>query len=352
MTGGNQPLFDTASKLFADLFTPPVLARAEAGEWLAAEWQQLEKLGLPRALIPEPLGGFGIDPVDALALVRIGGAHALPLPLAETMMAGWLLAHAGLPVPEGVLTVGAASSPLLTVEPEGTAWRLRGCVARVPWGARADALAVAVEAGRRIFVVLLAQGQWQAGRGTNLAGEPRDDLSFDIAVGGESVRELPPQFGLGVPRLLGAAMRSLSIAGALESVLSLAVQYAGERVQFGRPIGKFQAIQQNLAVLAGEAAAAGGAAGLAAEAVANGMKPLPIAAAKVRAGEAAGIGAAIAHQVHGAIGFTRDHRLHFFTTRLWSWRDEYGNEAEWSRFLGRQALAAGREGYWPLITTL
>ncbi len=97
-------------------------------------------------------------------------------------------------------------------------------------------------------------------------------------------------------------------------------------------------------MLAGQAAAAEAAAGMAAEAVDDTIRLLPIAAAKARCGEAAGIGAAIAHQVHGAIGFTHEHSLHFLTKRLWSWRDEFGNEAEWNQFTGRHMAKAGPLG--------
>ena len=145
-------------------------------------------------------------------------------------------------------------------------------------------------------------------------------------------------------------MRSAQMAGALQSVLETSVQYARERVQFGRPIGRFQAIQQNLAVLAGQAAAATAAAEAAIEAAAQGLDSFAIAAAKIRAGEAAGIGAAIAHQVHGAIGFTQEHRLHYATRRLWSWRDEFGNEAWWARRLGGEVAAAGADRLWQGIT--
>jgi alkylation response protein AidB-like acyl-CoA dehydrogenase len=132
----------------------------------------------------------------------------------------------------------------------------------------------------------------------------------------------------------------------------MTVQYAQDRVQFGRPIARFQAIQHNLAVLASQAAAAGAAADVAAEAVADGVRIPAIAAAKTRAGEAAGIGAAIAHQVHGAIGFTYEHRLHFFTKRLWAWRDEYGSEAEWSSRLGQHMAVAGADRLWAEITAI
>jgi alkylation response protein AidB-like acyl-CoA dehydrogenase len=123
-------------------------------------------------------------------------------------------------------------------------------------------------------------------------------------------------------------------------------------VQFGRPIGKFQAIQQQLALLAEEAAAALVAVESAAQCIAEGRSSadFAMAAAKIRAGEAAGRVAEIAHQVHGAIGFTEEHSLHHLTRRLWSWRDEFGDEAYWALSLGRLVAKAGGVGLWPLIT--
>ena len=145
-------------------------------------------------------------------------------------------------------------------------------------------------------------------------------------------------------------MRTQQIEGELTRLTEMTTQYAQDRVQFGRPIGKFQAVQQNLAMLAGQTAAAVAAADVAAEAVSDTLAVLPIAAGKSRAGEAAGIGAAIAHQVHGAIGFTFEHDLHFLTRRLWSWRDEFGKDFAWNRLLGRHMAKAGANSIWAEIT--
>jgi acyl-CoA dehydrogenase len=128
------------------------------------------------------------------------------------------------------------------------------------------------------------------------------------------------------------------------------VQYAGERTQFGRPIGKFQAIQQQLAEAAGHLAASEAACARAAAEV-DGRNFLFFAAvAKSRAGEAAGKVAEICHQVHGAMGFTKEHSLHFATRRLWSWRDEFGGEAYWQEIIGRAVCAGGGAALWPRLT--
>ena len=139
------------------------------------------------------------------------------------------------------------------------------------------------------------------------------------------------------------------MAGAMEHALELGVEHANTRVQFGRAIGKFQAVQQMLAQLASHAAAASAAVDLGADGLAAGDGLLEAAIAKSRAGEAAGFAAAIAHQVVGAMGFTLEHALHRYTRRLWSWRDEYGNEAFWNTQLGEAAVEAGEGGAWSLI---
>jgi acyl-CoA dehydrogenase len=114
-------------------------------------------------------------------------------------------------------------------------------------------------------------------------------------------------------------------------------------------------VQHNLAMLAGEVAAAGAAADGAAEAIArfgigNEHAAAQVAIAKYRAGEAAGTGAAIAHQVHGAMGFTYEHSLHHATRRLWAWREEFGNETHWATQLGHMVAAKGADALWPFVT--
>jgi acyl-CoA dehydrogenase len=347
-------LVDTATRLFQNIVTPNELARAEAGEWPGEVWNAVEELGLPLALVPEDQGGFGIDPVEALAAVRVAAAFALPLPLGETMLANRLLAGAGIDAPGGALSVapittaGRTAHPLALV-PENGGWRLTGVARRVPWGGKVSGVVVVAEAAGVPHVALVPAGRFDVAPGTNLAGEPRDDLSFDCIL---EPSQVAPAAGVTPEGLhaAGAALRSIQIAGALARVLEMTVQYANERSQFGRPIGKFQAIQQSLAVLAGQTAAASAAADLAAEAITAPVGDHCIAVAKARTGEAASVAAAIAHQVHGAIGFTHEHSLHHLTRRLWSWRDEFGNDAEWSRRLGHAAIAAGADGLWPMIT--
>jgi acyl-CoA dehydrogenase len=342
-------LRETATRLFQEHCEAPSLRAAEK-TWPQAAWDAVEEAGLHRALVPEDAGGYGVPVADALSLLRVAGEHALPLPLAETLLASWLLAGAGLPIPDGPLTIApVVASEAMTLRRDAGSWHLTGTVTRIPWGRNAAAAAVLALHDGVPHVALVPSSRWQvAAEAENLAREPRDTLEFNVVP--EAVAPAASGIGTAQLRAVGAAMRSLQMAGALAHITAISVQYAQDRVQFGRPIGKFQAVQQNLAVLAGQTAAASAAADLAAEAVADGIRILPIAAAKSRTGEAAGQGAAIAHQVHGAIGFTYEHSLHFFTKRLWSWRDEFGNEAEWNLHVGRHMAKAGADRLWAEIT--
>lgn len=328
MSETSELLRDAAERLFGAHRDAPAL------------WDSLAQAGYDRALAAD---GAGLELPDALALLFSAGRHALPAPLAETLLAGWLLAAAGLAQPGGPLTAAPVrEGDAVTAVRDGKGWRLQGKASRIPWASKATAIVVLAQSDGRSLVAVAAPGDCRIAGGANLAGEPRDDVDFSGVPAEGAYAPLDP----GALRALGAVMRSAQMAGALQSVLEESVRYATERVQFGRPIGRFQAVQQNLAVLAGQAAAATAAAEAAIEATAQGFASPAIAAAKIRAGEAAGIGAAIAHQVHGAIGFTQEHRLHHFTRRLWSWRDEFGNEAHWANALGGAVAAAGAGRLW------
>jgi len=270
--------------------------------------------------------------VEAVAILRAAGHHAAPIPLPETMLARFLCAASGIEAPAGPLSIALA-------EPDDPAR-----YAPVPWGGVAEAIAIISESS----FSLAAPDRLRFHVGTSLAGEPRDLLT---TTGEGRSAPLPNALSADLVRGVGALLRAAQMAGAMEAALDLATTYANDRVQFGRPIGKFQAIQQQLALLAEEAAAALVAVESAAISVAEGRQSaeFALAAAKIRAGEAAGAVAEIAHQVHGAIGFTEEHFLHNLTRRLWSWRDEFGDETYWAGLLGRCIAAAGGAGLWPLI---
>jgi acyl-CoA dehydrogenase len=329
---------DSAMRLFGDLATPQVLAAAEEGVWPASLWDAVDSAGYGDVLAD---GVAGMT--EAVAILRAAGHHAAPIPLAETMLARFLCHAADMTPPQGPMSV-APVEPQDRILPVGDT--LAGRAGFVPWGRDAGAIVLIAEKG--IAVAPRAHASFDPAH--NLAGEPRDHLNSAAA-------ETPPQplpdgIDRGLVLRLGALLRAAQMAGAMEAALDLSTRYAGDRVQFGRPIGRFQAVQQQLALCAEEAAAALVAVQSAARAAAEARPSAEFAAAaaKIRAGIAAGRTAEIAHQVHGAIGFTHEHSLHRLTRRLWSWRDEFGDESFWSRELGSRLLAAGAEALWPAMT--
>jgi acyl-CoA dehydrogenase len=332
-------LYDSALRLFGAEVTPSVRAEAETGTWPGALWQAVAEAGYLDVLVD----GRGAM-VEAATILRAAGHHAAPIPLAETMLARFLCAAAGIEPPTGALTIAPVEPGERLIHGIGA---VTGRAAHIPWGLEAAGVAIVADSE----LVLASGGAFSWDAGDNLANEPRDTLSAAGARGG--ARPLPEGVDQALVLQIGALMRAAQMAGAMEAALALSVNYANERVQFGRPIGRFQAIQQQMAVLAEHAASTLVAVESAARAVAEARlsADFACAAAKIRAGEAAGKVAEIAHQVHGAMGFTEEYKLHHLTRRLWSWRDEFGNEAYWAGELGRKIAAAGADGLWPLITT-
>jgi acyl-CoA dehydrogenase len=333
----------TIERLLADTVTPELLRHSETGAWPEALWAALADSGFAVAAAPEALGGAGASWADLFVVVRAAGKHNAPVPLVETLLANWLLGRCGIEAINAPL--GLAASPVLTLR-DG---HVSGTLVDVPWG-RDVKQVVAITAGAAPQVLLLEAGHAQIECSMNTAGEPRDTLRFEAATPKASAA-LPA--GTAPDALLyGAAMmRSAQIAGALHAVLDGTTRYATERVQFGKPIGSFQAIQHQIALLAEHTIAANMAAEAAfAESSDDTLATLQIAVAKVSSAEAASVAAGIAHAVHGAIGFTHEYALNHATRRLWSWRSEYGSSTTWSQRIGLAVCANGAVALWPALT--
>ena len=339
---------EQADRLFTQQATRTVLAESDGGAFPIAVWQAVEEAGLPSALVSDALGGSGLDRRTGLMLVRRAAYHNLPVPLAEVMVARSLWAGLAGSHDSGLVTLaGANARDTPTLVQDGAGWRLSGTLHRVPWGRVADAaLLVASGPGGQGRWVHAPAGSFTVTPGTNLANEPRDMLTFD----GAALPAASVHAGRSGSDMLlhGALLRVHQMVGAMQRALDSAVEYAMVRVQFGRTISKFQAVQQMLAEAAGHLAAAVASADATLDASEEEL-PLAIAMAKARVGEAAGRVAATAHQVHAAMGFTQEHHLHYSTRHLWSWRDEFGSEPFWQREVGRFVCRRGGEALWPML---
>ena len=319
-------LADTADKVFAAL----------SGDF-AADWRAVADAGLAAVMVPEAQGGFGGGFEDAHMILHAAGRHATALPMAEAILAARLLAESG------VATAGALT---LTKDTDGSLENggFTGTLSGVACGEDC-AHVIAIVAGH--VVSLACRDAEVIERHSDPADTPYLTLRFAKAPAAAAPTAWTAH------RLFHAMAlaRASQIGGAITAALELAATHVNQREQFGRPLAKFQAIQQQMAVLAEEdaaATAAARAAACAADCTADGGEAdFPIACAKLRANRAAGEAASIAHQVHGAIGFTREYDLQRFTRRLWAWRSEYGNERHWANLLGGQVARQGADGFWP-----
>ena len=341
---------EMAARIFADLADPQTVNGVRDSVWKAPFWQALSDAGLPLAWVPEKLGGADAGLAEGFALLGVAGRSAVAVPLPETLLAGWLLTCAELEAPTGAMTIAPCRpSDRIVFGKEGT---LSGRAFSIPFAAEVQNLAVMAQGETDIIVALVSARDCTVDEGQNLAGDASNTVRF------ERVKPLqygraPSGFDHAALMMMGAVSRSVQTAGALESILSLAVSYANERVAFDRSIGKFQAVQQNLARLAGQTAAALAVSASAADTIAQSRLDeaafLETASAKIRCGEAATEGAGIAHQVFGAIGFTKEHVLHRFTLRMLGWRDDFGSESYWAAELGRRVAKRGAEEFWPMV---
>jgi acyl-CoA dehydrogenase len=334
-------LLETAGRFFTERCGREVVNGVEKGVWPADLWKEIEEMGLPLIAVAEDKGGVGGTLADMLALLRLAGSHAVPVPLAETALANLLVAAAG-----GTPKAGPATLALGSLKLSGG--RLTGKVARVPFAKVADRFVTVV--GSTVVVVAAANAAVE--ETPSHAGEPYGTVTFDNAAA-----EFSGSGPVGAERALelAALMRAMQMAGAADKVLVTATEYSKQRVQFGRPISTFQAVQHMLAELASCVAATIASAEAAArDADEGGLKDggsFSIAAAKSQGSDFAQRIAAISHQSMGAMGFTHEHVLHHYTRRLWVWRRDFGSESFWGEKIGAAYAKAGPDAVWEGISS-
>lgn len=347
-------LHDMTHRLLGEQCTTDVQVRAEGGEWPEKLWRQIENAGLTLAVVPESLGGAGATLGDAMVIMQSAGKHAVPLPLVETILGNWLLAQGDAPAAEGPLTIVPVTDRESIVLSHGQrGWTLRGKGVHVPWaGAATNLVAVAHLKNGQQAVVSIPRQVCEIRAALNVAGEPRDEVVFNsISVPSAKISHLSADLDLRAALFhIGALARCHQMTGAMEWVFERCCAYAGERVQFGRPIGNFQAVQHMIAMMAGQMSAASMAANSAVAALGYDGSDDAIGYAKARVGEAAGEVAALAHQVHGAMGYSYEYPLHFRTRRMWAWREEFGSERFWQIRAGRRIASRGGKALWQDLT--
>jgi acyl-CoA dehydrogenase len=309
---------DALMQLLADQCTPEVVRSLEAQPQADHPlWRALEESGFADALLPEAQGGAGLTLSQAYPLIELCGQYALPFPFAETLLGRGWLAQTGLSAPAGALVLTQARTDRDGIRTSG----VRGALL-------AEAALVACDQEVRLLPLTLAEVE-------------ADVFALDARLlWSRTAWERAPRIdGLKDLSIALAALYSALMAGALLNVFNRTLQYANERHQFGKPIGKFQAIQHQLSVMSEHVFAAKMSAKLAFTAPGLQWDILRTAIAKARTSEAALEVAALSHSIHGAIGFTAEYDLQLYTRRLNLWRQTAGAESYWHDMVGAVTLS-------------
>lgn len=301
-------------------------------------WSRLDGLGLVRLTGAEESGGSGAGWHEAAELLSAAVRHGVRMPLAENdLLASWVLDAAGIGYDAALRTVCLLDE--------------RGNADAVPWASHADRIVVVWPRGGGYLAADVVADSVTIAPGVNMIGEPRDDVTADVGalrgidIGTELVAQLA---------LKSALTRAIQVCAALDRALELSIEHTTSREQFGRPLAKFQAVQHLISDIAAEAALARSAteAALAAAVASDWSSPqleFLVAAARSCAGHAASVVVRNAHQVHGAIGTTSEHRLHDYTRAALAWRSEFGSVRHWDARLTDMAMQAGPHRLWELI---
>lgn len=302
-----------------DQCTPAVVRAIESGGSPARLWQALEDAGFLELLAPEAQGGAALPLAELFPILSTFGAYALPLPAGQTILARAVLAPHAAPL--GMLTMattfqrtasGAVSCPL------------------TPFGVLADS--VLARDGDDVLLLPCANAQ------RLLTGVPNSQTASLIWPDERSATRFA---GRGAQlSVYAATLYAALLSGAMTRVFEMTLQHCNDRVQFGKSLGKFQAVQHQLSVMAEHTAAAAIAAEAAFRAGDSDPSFLAAAMAKSRTSEAAALVAATAHALHGAMGVTADYDLQLLTRRLHEWRIAHGSEAYWNLLIGQQVLAS------------
>lgn len=335
-----QLIEESASRLFERFSASDAAIAMEAGEFPQQTWQDFAADGWLTTMLDEKQGGSGLGFAGGCLLMRLAGYHAVPLPVAESLIAAYLATKAGYKANDELLVPAV----LLEVSQEE-----KMTLHNIPWARHASAVVVVFSESKQTCVSVITRENLSIEHDQNMAGEPRDEVTFDTSL----LNNRKTLEDTSIEKLVSwlSLSRAAQISGALQNVLKRTVDFANERSQFGRQIGKFQAVQQQITVQAEMTYAAVCAVDAAIEHLGEAQEWDLIACAKITTGEAAGYSAKTAHAVHAAIGFTQEYPLQLSTRRLWSWRDEYGNEARWAAKLGEKCMGLETDNLWQWLTT-
>lgn len=318
-------LTEAIERLFRERVTPQVVRQIEEDGSISTLWQQLETSGFLDMLLPEEAGGAAMSLDEACAGFMAAGRHAMPVSFVQTVLARAWLHAVGASVPKGPIAI---AGPQSRRNADGTLE-----AQAVAYGKSAEW--VLAEFGHEWMLLpraaaRVADDDVQGGQDADFHWPALPDDAFIVAAdqGGDACS----------PAELCAASLVPLLAGAASQALDMTLAYIAQRKQFGKPIAQFQAVQNQISVMAQRVWAMRMAARLVCHAPGAMPSARLVAIGKTRCSEAAATVADIAHALHGAIGITEEYDLQLYTRRLREWRRAGGGEAWWARRIGQEII--------------
>lgn len=336
-------ILEVVEKMFKDHVEKETVDLLEEGKWAVDVWSILENNEMLNVAVAEQHGGAGGDVDDLLSIYKLIGQYAVPVPFVEHTLANYLLEYVGLTPSMKKTTLIIDELQALTLQ----ANVVSGSLNNVPWARHTEELVALAICEKGLNLVKLSLENARITPQSNLAAEPRDFVTVKEQPIMEQVLINENQLAHMKKFLTAAAVATMS--GALEKAYNLTIRYSKEREQFGRPIHRFQLVQQHIALLAGEAALTEASVNNMITALAEAREENEVAYARLKIDESSKIVATSAHQVHAAIGVTHEHSLHHYTRRLWAWRDEGYTSLYWKQQLA-EILLQSKGDLWSLMT--
>lgn len=293
---------------------------------------------LTKLLVKEDLGGAGMTLTDIIPIIQLSAQYGTPIPFIETIISNFLLSELNIKAENDFITLTNKTENILIKKD-----KISGNFKSIPYLHLAEKILVETEIKNQKYIILFKKG----GKLTlqkNFLSEPKFDLDASEL---EIISMMEKPEPIDVQNLL-INVRSIQSFGAMEKILKLCIEYCSQRKQFGRTLSKFQMIQNHISEIALEVAASGASLSTLKNNNKNFYNLKSTAIPKIRTGIASGKVIALSHQVHGAMGFTKEYELSYFTKALNSWRNEFGNEIYWQNILGKLFLNQNKN-FWEFL---
>ena len=335
-------ILETSSKIFSKYITHELRYDLNNNNQnLMKLWADIEEQGLTKIIVKEDFFGSALPFNSILPVIQMSAKMGVPLPFTETIICNYLFSELNFEPPNGMITF-ALDTKNIKISNN----KISGDLLSVPYLNLTNQITLIQEIHGIFHFIFIENTNGDLKSRKNFLSEPRFDLSIkDCKILKTKKLNLDINFNN-----IGSIIRSAQMVGSMEKIINLSIEYCSQRVQFGRSLSKFQAIQHQISEMAVELAASNAA--LSSLQVIN--EPMPklddIAILKIRTGIAAGKLITISHQVHGAMGFTKEYELSYFTKNLHSWRNDFGNETYWQNILGKSFLEKTNLSLWEYLT--